>query len=311
MTTLTEETRVGGTARWLPVAAIGVTVVLWASAFVAIRHVAQDVSAGALALGRLLVAGLVLGIAVLVQTRRRTAEDEGWPRRALWPRLLACGVLWLGLYNVALNEAERTIDAGTAAMLVNVGPILIAVLAGLFLGEGFPRQLLVGSLIAFGGVVLIGAATSSIAVAKAWGAALSLVAAGAYATGVITQKPLLAEVSGLRVTWLACVIGAAVCLPFAPALVRDLGSAPASSVWWIVYLGVMPTALAFSTWAYALARSTAGRLGAATYLAPPIAILLGWLLLGETPAALAFVGGAICLAGVYVARRAPRRLARA
>ena len=311
MTTLTEETRVRGTARWLPVAAIGVTVVLWASAFVAIRHVAQDVSAGALALGRLLVAGLVLGIAVLVQTRRRTAEDEGWPRRALWPRLLACGVLWLGLYNVALNEAERTIDAGTAAMLVNVGPILIAVLAGLFLGEGFPRQLLVGSLIAFGGVVLIGAATSSIAVANAWGAVLSLVAAGAYATGVITQKPLLAEVSGLRVTWLACVIGAAVCLPFAPALVRDLGSAPASSVWWIVYLGVMPTALAFSTWAYALARSTAGRLGAATYLAPPIAILLGWLLLGETPAALAFVGGAICLAGVYVARRAPRRLARA
>jgi drug/metabolite transporter (DMT)-like permease len=311
VTTLTEETRVRGTARWLPVAAIGVTVVLWASAFVAIRHVAQDVSAGALALGRLLVAGLVLGIAVLVQTRRRTAEDEGWPRRALWPRLLACGVLWLGLYNVALNEAERTIDAGTAAMLVNVGPILIAVLAGLFLGEGFPRQLLVGSLIAFGGVVLIGAATSSIAVANAWGAVLSLVAAGAYATGVITQKPLLAEVSGLRVTWLACVIGAAVCLPFAPALVRDLGSAPASSVWWIVYLGVMPTALAFSTWAYALARSTAGRLGAATYLAPPIAILLGWLLLGETPAALAFVGGAICLAGVYVARRAPRRLARA
>jgi drug/metabolite transporter (DMT)-like permease len=311
VTTLTEETRVRGTARWLPVAAIGVTVVLWASAFVAIRHVAQDVSAGALALGRLLVAGLVLGIAVLVQTRRRTAEDEGWPRRALWPRLLACGVLWLGLYNVALNEAERTIDAGTAAMLVNVGPILIAVLAGLFLGEGFPRQLLVGSLIAFGGVVLIGAATSSIAVANAWGAVLSLIAAGAYATGVITQKPLLAEVSGLRVTWLACVIGAAVCLPFAPALVRDLGSAPASSVWWIVYLGVMPTALAFSTWAYALARSTAGRLGAATYLAPPIAILLGWLLLGETPAALAFVGGAICLAGVYVARRAPRRLARA
>ena len=40
-----------------------------------------------------------------------------------------------------------------------------------------------------------------------------------------------------------------------------------------------------------------------TYLVPPIAILLGWALLGETPAGLAFAGGALCLLGVYVARR--------
>ena len=53
---------------------------------------------------------------------------------------MICGVLWLGVYNVALNAAERRVDAGTAAMLVNVGPILIAILAGTLLhGEGFPR----------------------------------------------------------------------------------------------------------------------------------------------------------------------------
>jgi drug/metabolite transporter (DMT)-like permease len=44
-------------------------------------------------------------------------------------------------------------------------------------------------------------------------------------------------------------------------------------------------------------------MGSTTYLVPPIAILLGWLVLGETPPALAFVGGALCLAGVYIARR--------
>lgn len=60
---------------------------------------------------------------------------------------------------------------------------------------------------------------------------LSLIAAAVYAIGVVTQKPLLAEVSALRVTWLACVIGAVVCMPFASALARDLASAPASSVW--------------------------------------------------------------------------------
>ena len=53
----------------------------------------------------------------------------------------------------------------------------------------------------------------------------------------------------------------------------------------MVYLGVFPTALAFTTWAYALARSSAGRMGALTYFVPPLAILMGWALLDEVPPA--------------------------
>jgi drug/metabolite transporter (DMT)-like permease len=70
-----------------------------------------------------------------------------------------------------------------------------------------------------------------------------------------------------------------------------------------VYLGVFPTAIAFTTWAYALSRTTAGRMGALTYLVPPLAVLLGWLALDETPPAAALAGGALCLAGVVVTRR--------
>jgi drug/metabolite transporter (DMT)-like permease len=73
----------------------------------------------------------------------------------------------------------------------------------------------------------------------------------------------------------------------------------------MVYLAIAPMAIGFLTWGYALARTTAGRMGSITYLVPPIAILLGWLLLGETPPGLAIVGGAICLAGVVVAQRRP------
>ncbi len=75
----------------------------------------------------------------------------------------------------------------------------------------------------------------------------------------------------------------------------------------MVYLGVFPTAVGFSTWAYALARTSAGRMGATTYLVPPLTILLGWLALGEAPPGLALAGGLLCLAGVYITRRAPGR----
>jgi drug/metabolite transporter (DMT)-like permease len=204
--------------------------------------------------------------------------------------------------NVALNEAERRVDAGTAAMLVNVGPILIALLAGAVLHEGFPRRLLAGCVVAFTGTAVIGLATSD-GIAANWGVALCLVAALAYSGAVVAQKPLLARVSGLELTWLACTVGAIACLPFAPTLVHDVADARPSAIGWTVYLGIAPTAIGFVAWAYALKRTTAGRMGATTYLAPPIAIALAWALLDETPPALALLGGALCLAGVVVARR--------
>lgn len=279
----------------LAVAAAGVTVVLWASAFVAIRHVGRELSPGALSLGRLLVGSLVLGTVVVV--RRPT-----WPARRDWPLLLVCGLIWFGVYNVALNAAEQRVDAATTAMLVNVGPLILALLAGIVLGEGFPRQLVLGSAVAFGGVVVIGAATSGRSAGTA-GVVLCVVAAAGYAIGVVAQKPLLSRLPALEVTWLACAIGTIACLPFGPALVREAAGARVSTLVWVVYLGAFPTAIAFTTWAYALSRTSAGRMGATTYLVPPVAIVLAWGLLGETPALLAVAGGALCLAGVALSRR--------
>ena len=282
--------------RMLALGAALLTVTLWASAFVGIRSAGRDLSPGALALGRLLVASVALGALAL-------ARREALPSKRDLPGIALFGVLWFGVYSVVLNEAERSVDAGTAAMLVNVGPILIAVLAGIVLHEGFPRGLLAGCLIAFAGAVVIGMATSAHGLVPSWGAILCVVAAVAYAGGVITQKPLLARMTPLQVTWVGCTAGALACLPFAGSLWRDASDARASAIGWTIYLGIVPTAIGFIAWAYALSRTTAGRMGSTTYLVTPIAILLAWLLLGETPPALALLGGALCLAGVAVARR--------
>ena len=272
-----------------------VTVTLWASAFVGIRDAGRAIGAGPLTLVRLVVAAAVLG--AIVAVRR-----EALPPRADVPRLILFALLWFGAYNVMLNAAERRVDAGTAAMLVNVGPVFIALLAGVVLREGFPRALLAGCAAAFAGAIVIGAASSGRGVSAGWGAVLCIAAALAYAGGVVAQKPLLERTSGLQVTFLGCAVAAVACLPYAPGLVHDVRGAGAGPVAWAVYLGAFPTALGFSTWAYALRRTTAGRMGATTYLVPPLAVLMGWLFLGETPPAMALAGGALCLAGVFVAR---------
>lgn len=275
--------------------------VAWASAFVAIRSAGGDLAPGPLTLMRLGVAALILGAVCAVRRERL-------PGRRELRGVLVCGIAWFGIYNLTLNAGERRVDAGTAAMLVYVAPIIIALLAGWLLGEGFPRALLLGCAVSFTGVLLIAVATSD-GFRFGSGVLLCVISAVLYAVGVIAQKPVLASRSSLAVTFSACVVGLVVCLPFVPQLVADLGSASAGAIAWSVYLGAVPTALAFTTWAYALSRVTAGRMANASYLVPAIAVLMGWAILGETPAALAIVGGVVVLAGVAVAqhRRTSRR----
>lgn len=285
--------------RWLPVTAVAVTLLFWASAFVAIRYLGEDFSAGPLSLGRLLVGALCLGAVALTRGLPR-------PTRREWVSIVTIGVLWFGIYNVALNAGEQRVDAGTAAMLIQVSPVLIALLAAVFLSERFTLYLGLGLAVAFGGVALIGLSTSPGGDRDLLGVALCVVAAVVYSISLILQKPLVARLSALHVTWLACTVGAVVCLPFAGGLVSEVADARASSVWWLVYLGVFPTAIAFTTYAYALQHMTASSLGVTTYLVPPLTIVMGLLFLDEAPPTMAYAGGALALVGVALARRKPR-----
>jgi len=280
-------------------AAVGLSVVLWASAFVAIRSAGTAYSPGALALGRLLVGTTVLGAISLVRR-------EGWPARGAWPGIVCSGLLWFGAYMVVLNWGEQKVDAGTAAMIVNVGPLLIAILSSRVLGEGLPRRLVVGMGVSFGGAVVVGISEFHSGGAPLFGVLLCLLAAGAYAVGVVSQKPALRHAGALQVTTFGCLVGTVACLPFSGALVSQAAHAPLSATLDLVYLGVFPTALAFTTWAFALARTSAGRMGATTYVVPALVVLMSWLLLGQVPALLTLAGGALCLGGVAVSRAGTR-----
>ena len=73
----------------------------------------------------------------------------------------------------------------------------------------------------------------------------------------------------------------------------------------MVYLGVFPTAIAFTTYAYALRHMSASSLGVTTYLVPPITIVMGLVFLSEVPPTIAYAGGVLAL------RRRRRRAAQA
>jgi drug/metabolite transporter (DMT)-like permease len=285
-------------------AAAGVTVLFWSSAFVSIRSAGASYSPGALAFGRLATAAVLLGAFALV---RRV----GWPDRRAWPGILTSGLLWFAGYMVFLNWGERLVDAGTAALIVNVGPILIALLSAWVLHEAAPRSLWLGIAVSFAGTVVVGLSMSGGGGSSLLGVLLCVLAAVTYAVGVVAQKPALKYGSALQITTCSALVAAVALLPFAGLLAHEAAKAPLSATLNMIYLGVGPTAIAFTTWAYALARSPAGRLAATTYLVPPLTAAFAWWLLGEAPTGRSVAGGLISLLGVVVActtwlrRRAP------
>ena len=291
------------TKRDLSLIALLVTVVLWASAFVGIRELGDTFTPGALTLGRLIVGAIAL---TFIARPHRQPFPTGRPLALV----ILYGVLWFGVYNIFLNAGERHLDAGTSALLVNIAPALVALMAGFLLKEGFPRALIIGIVVAFAGVALIavGASdSSSTSTASTAGVLLCVGAAIVYAISVLAQKVVLQSVEPVMSVWLGCVIGMIMCVPFAGSLVHQLGDASTHDVLWLAYLGIFPTAIGFSTWSYALKRLSSGQTTSTTYLVPAVATLISWIVLDEVPAALAFVGGAMCLIGVAITRAKRRQ----
>lgn len=281
---------------WLPLTAAGITMVLWASAYVVRRALSEAVAPGPLAFGRLLV-GLVAMIIIVIAWPGR-----GWvrlPRGRALGLVIAYGVLWYGIYTIVVNAAGRYLDAGTTAMIINLAPIIVAILAGIFLRERFSRQLVFGMIIAFAGVVII-ASASRTGQLDPWGVTLALISAVLYAVGVLLQKQALATVDPVTVTWLGALAGTVATVPFAGQLATQLVDAPWRVTAGVLYLGIFPTAIAYLLWTYALSRTSAGQMAASSYVLPAITLLQSWLFLNEVPGPIALIGGAISVVGVVV-----------
>lgn len=272
------------------------TVLAWSSAFVVIRAVLPVFSPGELAFLRQLVAVPLLAIWMI-------GQKWLWPTVREWALISVFGLTWFSIYIVALNTAEQTIDAGTASFIVNIGPLLIAVGAFMFLGEKLPRNLLSGAVIALAGVGLIAWGTSSSDRVDLVGVLWALVATVTYAVGVLTQKPALKRLSSNQVTLLGATIALIPLLWWAPEALAHVQTAPVEAIGGAIWLGAIPTALGFGLWGYALKRMPAGRLGVSTYVVPPLVIVESAILLGEWPHPIAIAGGLIALAGVWWSRR--------
>jgi drug/metabolite transporter (DMT)-like permease len=288
----------GALSTWLALALLA-ALLFWASAFAVIRIGLQGgYSPQSLALLRFLSGSVaILVMAPFVKVNRPSRHDV--------PLLLVAAIAGGPVYHFALNSAESNISAGTAALLINISPVLAALLAAAVLRERPGIRGWTGTLISFAGAAVI-------ASRDGWQfnpqALWVLLAAAAGAVYTVSQKPVLRSMTPLGFTSWSIWIGTACLLPILPRLVSEFRTATHSATWAGIYMGIFPTALSYVMWAKVISRMNVSRAVSFLYLVPVFAVVLAWLLLGERPEVIALFGGTLVICGVMLvnASRKPR-----
>ncbi len=285
------------------VVALTSLVVLWASAFPAIKLGLEGLSPGHLTLARHLVASSVFVPFLLVARARML------PRLSDVPALLGLGLLGITTYHLALNTGEQRVSAGATSLIIATAPAITALIAWLVLRERLGPMGWFGTALGLLGVslIVVGDARDAAALVVEPYAGLILLAAVATAWFAVLQRPLLGRYRPLEFTAFVTWCGTLPMLVFLPGLGAAVVEAGPLSRLATLHLGVFPSAIAYTLFALALSRAPATLVTAWLYLIPAFALLFSWWWLGEVPSALTLVGGVVVVAGVVLVNLSKRR----
>lgn len=252
-------------------------------------------------------------LAVLILRRERHELARLWHSGELnWKTLAWIGLVGHLVYQVAFIIGISLSSSGNAALLISTAPVWVIVVATLTKVEMSPPAVWIGVGLTVVGAMIIALSGSDVNFRSATlqGDFLLIAAAVSWGTFTVVSKPVLRTLSPNIFTFLTLIIA----LPF----LIGIGIPSASQVDWaaqplvvwysIFHAGVLSIGVAYVLWNKSITIIGAGQTAVFANLVPVAALIFGWVLRGDIITVSQYVGGAIILAGLVIARKNRSRL---
>jgi len=284
-----------GTARVMGAMAFAVVGLSFSSVFITELE-RTEISPLAIAFYRMAIATLLLLPPALALKRKELASLA---RVDLW--LLLLGGLCLGVHFGAWITSLKYIPIATSVVLVNSHPLFVVFASYLFLGERPTRRSLIGTVIGLVGMLIIGQAALSEVQLALKGDALALLGALAAVGYFVVGRKARARVSLLAYVTPLYAVCSLLLLTCVLISGDRLGPFEASAWAYLLALAVVPTIIGHTVFNWAIKHVRPTAISLAFLGEPVIASVLALIFFGQRPPLSTFIGGALVLAGVYLA----------
>lgn len=285
-------------ARWSLIAAIAIMVV-WGANFAVTKYILESISVAPFLFLRFCMTP-VLGLLLLaIAYRGRIARS--WPRREDLPRFIAAGVIGHTIHVGIVTWGMHWSTAFSSSLVLSSGPLFTLLILAALGAERLHRRQLIGTAVAFCGIVLFLSDKFAGGLARAGlGDLMLLGATSLFSLYTVIAKPLVQRYGPLNLLAYTLLFGAPpLVLLSAPSfLAAPLAEQPAALWFAVCWAALVSSFLGWLVWAWVNAVRGVARSAPLMYLMPPIAGVIAWLTLGETFTWLKIAGAATTMAGI-------------
>tara|TARA_B110000977_G_C11012495_1_gene468230 strand:- start:104 stop:994 length:891 start_codon:yes stop_codon:yes gene_type:complete len=283
---------------WLPgFLALGL---VWGASFLFIELALESFTAIGIAFLRGFLGAMSLLIVIVVTKQKLPRVGKHWLHIAVVALLLNTVPGFL------FAVGQQYVSSAIAGILNATTPMMTLLIISLAFREQKPTlNQNLGIVLGFAGVALVGLGGGEISFTSPWGIALLLLATLCYGIAMPYAKRFVSPLPYSPYVLAAAQVSASALLAALPALLVGVTHAPvsASALWGILALGILGTGFAY-VWNYRnieLAGSVIA--SSVTYVTPVIAVVLGFLVLGERLTLLQAAGGVLVLVSALVVQQ--------
>ena len=277
----------------VPLAGVGVAVT-WGLTFLSIKVSVAELTPMTLASLRFILASMILPLIALATKTSLKIKLRDYPLMAL------SGLIGITMYFFFENNGVMRLSASESSIIVGTIPVLTLIVEMLAYKARPKAAVVAGILMSFAGVALI-VVKSEAAESSSSGYLFMVGAAVSWVLYTFITRKLGGKYPFLTVTFWQIFSGTLGCIPLglAEGWVRGPISFPVAAN--VVFLGVLASAFGYWLYVIVLDKLGASRSSVFINLIPVVSIVAAFVLLGERLAPLQLAGGAVTIAGVYLA----------